>query len=169
MKPFLMLIFVCIVVSTHGQTLSKRQLKKMNKATSSIFKGQCPLERIDWMEVSEGFDRNAMIAIATELQASAKADASKIKNIAEGNASAKVKGDFSQTVNKLGEKKTKVSQAFYEQYLMMRTPVCNIYQAVQSGFYYNNSQGLTQAQNVFTEMNTGWLAYIKEEEKKSPR
>ncbi len=165
----LILTFLLLSLSTmiEAQTLSKRQLKKMNKAASSIFKGQCPLERINWMEVSEGYDRNTLIALATELEAAAKADASKIKDIAEGKVSGKVKGDFSNTVEKISQKKVKVSQEFYEQYLMMRTPVCNIYQSVQSGFYNNNPTALMKAQEKFIEMNDSWLKYIMEEEKKS--
>lgn len=166
---YAILALLTMTFSLEAQTLSKRQLKKMNKAASSIFKGQCPLERIDWMEVSEGYDRNTLIALATELEAAAKADAAKIKDIAEGKVSGNVKGDFSNTVEKITQKKTVVSQEFYEQYLMMRTPVCNIFQAVQMGFYNNNPTELMKAQAKFTEMNEGWLKYIQEEQKKSPR
>lgn len=164
---FFVLIFV--TMSLEAQILSKRQLKKMNKATSSIFKGQCPLERIDWMTVSEGYDRNTLIALATELEAAAKADATKIKDIAEGKLSGNIKGDFKNTVDKISQKDVVVSQEFYQQYLMMRTPVCNIYQSVQSGFYTNNPSALMKAQEKFIEMNDSWLKYIQEEQKKSPR
>lgn len=163
------LALLTMTFSLEAQTLSKRQLKKMNKAASSIFKGQCPLERIDWMEVSEGYDRNTLIALATELEAAAKADAAKIKDIAEGKLSGNVKGDFKNSVDKISQKGVKVSQEFYELYLMMRAPVCQIYQSVQSGFYTNNPAALMKAQDEFIEMNKSWLKYVQEEQKKSPR
>ncbi|MGF1533263.1 MAG: hypothetical protein ACFCUI_06140 [Bernardetiaceae bacterium] len=163
------LALLTMTLSLQAQTLSKRQLKKMNKAASSIFKGQCPLERVDWMEVSDGYDRNTIIALATELEASAKADAAKIKDIAEGKLSGNVKGDFKNSVDKMSQKSVKVSQEFYEQYLMMRAPVCQIYQSVQSGFYTNNPAALMKAQDEFIEMNKSWLKYVQEEQKKSPR
>jgi hypothetical protein len=170
MKTFIaILTLLTITISLQAQTLSKRQLKKMNKAASSIFKGQCPLERIDWMEVSEGYDRNTIIALATELEASAKADALKIKDIAEGKLSGNIKGDFKNSVEKMAKKNVKVSREFYEQYLMMRAPVCQIYQSVQSGFYNNNPAALMKAQDEFIEMNKSWLKYVQEEQKKSLR
>jgi hypothetical protein len=147
--------------------LSKKQLKKMNKSASSLFKGQCPLERIEWMKVSEGYDKNAMIAIAMEIQAAAKADADKLKNIAEGNASGNITSEFSKTVNKLQEKQVEVSREFFEQYQMFRAPICNIYQSVLQGFYKNNPEALKSAQAKFIEMNDGWLKYIQEEQKKN--
>lgn len=162
------LALLTMTLSLQAQTLSKRQLKKMNNAASSIFKGQCPLERVDWMEVSDGYDRNTIIALATELEASAKADAAKIKDIAEGKLSGNVKGDFKNSIEKMSQKKVKVSQEFYEQYLMMRAPVCQIYQSVQSGFYNNNPAALMKAQDEFIEMNKSWLKYVQEEQKKKP-
>lgn len=162
------LALLTITFSLQAQTLSKRQLKKMNKAASSIFKGQCPLERVDWMEVSDGYDRNTIIALATELEAAAKADAAKIKNIAEGKLSGNVKGDFKNSVEKMSQKNVKVSQEFYEQYLMMRAPVCQIYQSVEREFYKDNPTALMKAQDEFIEMNKSWLKYVQEEQKKSP-
>ena len=164
----LICLLICLFIEfSYAQTLSKRQLKQMNKSASSLFKGQCPLERVEWMEVSEGYDKNAMINIATEIQAAAKTDAETIKKIADGSASAKITSDFSNTINKLTQKNVKVSQGFYEQYLMMRTPVCNIYQSIQDGLYKNNPAALMKAQDLFIEMNNSWLKYIQEEEKKN--
>ena len=168
-KQLLFLIVSLTVFSSQldAQSLSKKQLKKMNKATSSIFKGQCPLERIEWMEVSEKFDRKNLIDIATKIQAAAKADAEKIKNIAEGNASVELSGDFKRTIDKITEKKVKVSQEFFEQYQMLRAPICNIYQSVQTGFYKDNPEALKTAQLKFIVMNDSWLKYIQDEEKKN--
>jgi hypothetical protein len=166
---FLSLTLVLLVVSTlSAQGLSKSQLKKMNKASSSLFQGQCPLERVNWMEVTEGYDSNTIIALAAEIQAAAKADAGKIAKIADGNASGKVTSDFNKTIEKISQKKVKVSQEFYEQYLMMRAPICNIYTSVQQGFYKDNPDGLKAAQAKFTEMNDSWLKYAQDEQKKSP-
>ncbi len=98
-----------------------------------------------------------------------KADDAKIKDIAEGKLFGNVKGDFKNSIQKMAQKNVKVSQEFYEQYLMMRAPVCQIYQSVQSGFYDNNPAALMKAQEEFIEMNKSWLKYVQEEQKKSLR
>ncbi|SFA54871.1 hypothetical protein SAMN04488511_11432 [Pedobacter suwonensis] len=169
MKLTLILLLSCIFTSSaFSQKLSKSQIKRMNKATHSLFKGQCNLENIAWMKVTEGYDKNAVLALAAEISAAAKADANQIAQIAEGKGDVKASAKFDETIKKISSKEVEVSKEFFELYQKMRAPICNIYTSVQSGFFDNSPELLLEAQKSFIEMNQEWLKYTLEEEKKSP-
>ena len=95
----------------------------------------CAAPLQEWMEISQGVDSKALAELAGKLAVSAQADAQRLKAI--GQASGKV--DFETSLRKVFEeqqktqKRTVVSQEFFEKATAYRQAVCNLERQIQSG------------------------------------
>jgi hypothetical protein len=124
----------------------------------------CPLERLNWMEVSEGYDSKTMLEIATKLEAAVKSDLTAI------NGDAKAKGELNTTlkdiVSKSGTGKIKVSQEFYQEYVNKRSGICAIYQGIKDGIF-SDENAKKKAQELYVELASSFSQIKTAEEKKS--
>ena len=126
----------------------------------------CPLERFNWMEVSEGYDSKTMLEIATKLEAAVDADLSEL------NDKGKTKGNFSSTLNaiiensKSGNGKILVSQDFFQYYVNKRSGICAIYQGIKTDIF-TDEDAKKEAQKLYMELAKGFSEIKTEEEKKN--
>ncbi|WP_297334584.1 hypothetical protein [Flavobacterium sp.] len=124
----------------------------------------CPLERLNWMEVSEGYDSKTMLEIATKLEAAVKSDLAAI------NGDAKANGELNSTlndiVNKSGAGKIKVSQEFYEAYVNKRSGICAVYQGMKDGIF-TDENAKKKAQELYLGLAESFSQIKSEEEKKN--
>ncbi|TPD69764.1 hypothetical protein [Flavobacterium microcysteis] len=124
----------------------------------------CPLERLNWMEASEGYDSKTMLEIATKLEAAVKSDLSAIKG------DAKAKGELNSTlndiVNKNGGGKIKVSQEFYEAYINKRSGICAVYQGIKDKIF-TDDVAKSKAQELYLKLAESFSQIKSEEEKKN--
>jgi hypothetical protein len=163
-RSFLLLLFSFFLLKS--ETCEE---KRRAKAENSIFSGKCPLERIDWMKVSKGYDKNRLIALSTAIEAAAKADATEIKKIAEGDASAKFNARLSDSLQKMSEHSVEVSQEFYESYLNHRTVICALFQAAKDPQMRQKPDFVEKSMNAFLKINEDFARVKQDEEKKSLR
>lgn len=141
--------------------------KKDPAVNESVFSGDCPLERLDWMTVKTGYDSETLSELAASLKVAAQADLSKINQVVDGNAS--VDGGFNSSLQQLiqgkAEKSSIVSQDFWETYNNLRSSTCNLFQAVNKGFYGDDEEALKEARKTFNKIQAKF-AEIEETEKK---
>jgi hypothetical protein len=127
-------------------------------------KNGCPLERLDWMEVSSGYDSKKILEIATQLQASLQADVKQL------NGAGKADGKFTSTLNSIinskGEGKIQVSQEFYESYVNKRSGICAIYQGLKSRVITDEA-AKKDAQKLYLELAQSFGQVAADEEKKN--
>ncbi len=135
---------------------------------ASPWTGDCPMERLDWMEVSSGYDSKEVIELAGKIATSAKADASQVL---KGSGDMNVKADFESslrnTINSTSKQKIKVSQEFYEAYIKQRTGTCNIWKALHDGTLKSES-AQKQAEEMFIKISSQFAQVQEEEKKRSP-
>ncbi len=124
----------------------------------------CPLERLDWMEVSSGYDSKTIIDIASKLEASAKSDATSLKT--SGEAKGSLTASLNDIINKDGKGTIKVSQEFYQSYVNKRLAICSIYQGVKDGII-KNEVARQKAENAYIDLATSFGIVNDEEEKKN--
>ena len=166
-KQFILLkILVLTIFNGYSQDYSAKEQKRLSKIESSIFKGQCPLERIDWLEVTENTDKDALLKLALDLEYASKIDMLTIDSLIESPLNGKFTGHFNKTIEKYSNRKVSISQDFFEKYQMMRSPICNIFMAIKSGLYKDNPEALKEAQRLYTELNKLWFSISSEVDKK---
>lgn len=136
------------------------------KVVNTPWTGSCPLERFDWLNVTEGYSSETVIKLASSIEAAAKADAESIRLIEEGSGKASFSGTLRSVIQNSSGAKAEVSQVFYEQYIANRTALCAIIEAKQNGFY-SDADALKEAQKIYTEIATSFSRIQAREKKKA--
>lgn len=115
------------------------------------WEGKCPLERLDWMKVSNGYDSETVVQLAAELKAAADADVKLIKGFKDLDASASFNSSLDKVVEKSARTETEVSQEFYESYIRQRTQLCALFEALQADPpIYTTEKAREKAEEAFT-------------------
>lgn len=128
----------------------------------------CPLERLDWMKVSEGYDSQTVIELAAKLEAAAKVDAAAIQGIDEGSASVDFSSSLKKAIESTSSSSIEVSQLFYETYTQQRLSICALYQALTSDPpIYQSADARAKAEDAYTEVAKSFAKVKEEEEKKN--
>jgi len=135
------LIFITFNLLSCGTSKTLRQL--------GWSKG-CPLERLEWMEVSEGYDSKTMLEIATKLEAAAQADLKDINGNVKANGS--LTTALNDVVNKNGTGRIQVSQSFYETYVNNRLAICGLYQSIKDGLFENDADAIKKARDTYINL-----------------
>ena len=130
----------------------------------------CPLERLDWMEVSESYDSEKVIELAATLSAAAEADAKVIKGLENLEANTDFSSELDKEVGKKSVKKVAVSKEFYENYVNQRLSLCALLQALQQEPpVFTSKATRDKAEDAFIDVAKGFSQVKKvEEEKKNP-
>lgn len=157
--PYLLVILFAIV-SCRTQTPTN---SVFNPASTS----NCTLPDTKWLKVVNGYDSKTVIELATKLEAAAKADAEKIKNIGEASASASgsFKSDFSKIVNANSQQVVEVSQEFYEGYRSKRDALCSLFNLLDRPDISSDTR--KSAEKQFLDINESWSKIKDNEQKKT--
>jgi len=128
------------------------------------FTGECPLEDMKWMKVSNNYDSETVITLVTELAAAAKADAADLKGLnADGSATANFNSNFERVLNSRTGQDVFVSQSFFQDMKDKRNALCNILVLLD-----DDRLTATQRDNLITSYTNinNYLTEVKEEEQK---
>lgn len=141
---------------------------KKNDSSGGFAKniGDCPLERFDWMKVSDGYDQEKLLKLAAELKAAAEADAKQIKGLKKLDAEANFDAKLDKTVEEYQSRGVEVSQEFYESYLRQRTRLCALYEAIKDDLFSTTTLRI-RAEDAYIEVAKGFDDAYEKEEKKS--
>lgn len=156
MKKIYTIFLITLMLSGCG---SSRTLKSLGWSAKS-----CPLERMEWMEVSAGYDTKTVLDLATKLEAAAQSDIKAIKG--SGNANGDFTASLNKVINNAGEGKIKVSQDFYETYISKRSAICAIYQGIKDGLFKSDEAKL-KASQAYLDLAVAFGEIKSAEEKKN--
>lgn len=164
-KTNLLIVLLLAFVTLTSEKCNKRSKDPVVGETA--FSGECPLERLDWMTVKAGYDSETLSKLAASLKLAAQADLEKINQVVD--AGAKLDASYTSSLQQLikgkAEKESVVSQEFWENYNKLRSSTCNLYKAVNDGFYGSDTEALKEARKIFNQIQMKF-AEIEESEKK---
>jgi hypothetical protein len=100
-------------------------------SSDSPWAKKCPFERLDWMEVSSGYNSKDVIDLAAKIEAAAKADAEALKKGVSADGSTTFTSSLNKVVENSSTKRTIVSQEFYQTYITQRTATCTIWKVLE--------------------------------------
>ena len=119
---------------------------------STLDKG-CPLDKLQWLYVSEKFDLAQQNQLADTLARAAKADAATLDRMAanRNNNPLAASSTLKTLVEKMAASRVPVSEEFYKQYSSSRMAMCAVMDALRSGSIKQDESSKV-AGNTFREV-----------------
>ncbi len=113
----------------------------------------CPLDKLQWLQVTEQFDSEKQNELATRLAEAAQTDAATLDRMAanRNNNPMVVSSSLKSYVEKMALNKVPVSEAFFKQYSSSRMAMCAVMDALRSGSI-KADQSSKVAGNTFREV-----------------
>ncbi|RDC62310.1 hypothetical protein [Adhaeribacter pallidiroseus] len=160
MKKFLdnVAFVMCCLMGCTAQPPTKQMFEPASTSN-------CTLPDTKWLKVVNGYDSKTVVDLATKLEAAAKADADKIKNIGAASASGSFTSDFSKIVNANSQQMVEVSPEFYEGYRSKRDALCTLYSLLDRSNISDATRAAAEKQ--FLEINESWSKIKDNEQKKT--
>lgn len=119
---------------------------------STLAKG-CPLDKLQWLHVSEKFDLARQNQLADTLAQAARTDAATLDRMAanRNNNPMAASSSLKMLVEKMAEDRVPVSGEFYRQYANSRMAMCAVMEALRSGSIKKDESSKV-AGNTFREV-----------------
>lgn len=127
---------------------------------------ECSVASLDWMEATESYDEKAVASLAASLEAAAKADASKLQNLAEAGGKGSLGTNFSTPSEYSSVRKARVSQEFFQAAFAWRQSVCNLERQLSRGIL-TDPAALKKAQEQLVELSSQFGKVKSHEESRS--
>lgn len=140
-----------------------------SKINRGPFSGDCPLENINWMKVTNTYNSTRLSGLAFKLGAAATIDAEEIRKLASGSAGTNFSDTLSKTVSEITKDSVEVSQAFFEEYQRQRASLCAVYTMMKDKTIARDQNFIKRLQDQYFEAGKTFSSIAKEEQKKSLR
>lgn len=122
--------------STSTRTISTPTARTTPAATtSSNLSDGCPLEKINWLVVSQQYSNSDLSGLAQKFADAAQSDVQKLTSMVNSgeNSPLQISSSLRSTVESAATNKIQVSDEFYKQYASNRLAMCAVIDALQKG------------------------------------
>lgn len=134
----------------------------------TLFKGDCPFERVNWMKVTTTYDKTKVANLAGKIGAAASVDSSVLTKIVQGNANVSFGDSLAKTLQEITKDSVEVSQEFYQEYLKQRQAVCQLWTFGKDPKFRTDKDFMKRLQDQYFEITKNF-GQIQQEEKKNQR
>ena len=119
---------------------------------SLLVKG-CPMDPLQWLYASQQFNQGVQDSIATKIAQAAQTDAATLDRLVanKNNNPMAISSALKVYIDKASQKRTPVSEAFYQQYANSRMTMCAVIDALRSGSI-KQEESSKVAGNTFREV-----------------
>lgn len=131
-----------------------------------FFKGECPFERVNWMKVTNTYDKTKVSNLAARIIAAASADSSTLKKIIDGNANIGFSDSLTKAIHEITTDSVEVSQEFYQEYLKQRQAVCQLWTFGKDKNFRKDKDFMRRLQDQYFEITKNF-GKIEQEIKKN--